>query len=141
MVQRLFSPFTTDEDSSRLDVLADVCADGLAGFKLNVFFARIVLNMGFPTAVKTFETSLQPRNASLHETDAHIRALFEDTVKDNARERDHLAERVTKPVDRSVWSEIVHAQALVGAAMDPQAAPQSVSFSVNRPILFRAKMS
>src|SRR6266508_3437326 len=119
MVQRLFGPFATDEDSSRLDVLADVCADGLASFKLNVFFARIVLNMGFPAAVKTFETSLQPRNTSLHETNAHIRVLFQDTVKDNACERNHLAERVAKTVDRSVWSEIVHAQALMGAAMDP----------------------
>lgn len=50
MVQRLFRPFAADEDSSRLDVLADVCADGLARRKLEVFFARIRLS-----AMKPFQ--------------------------------------------------------------------------------------
>lgn len=60
MVQRFFSPFATDEYPSRLDVPPDVRAYLFPWSELNILIVRIVLYMGFPSAIKSFETRLQP---------------------------------------------------------------------------------
>src|SRR5262245_39382568 len=82
MMQRLFSPFTTDIYPSSLDVTADVSAHRLSRFEPYVFSSRIVLNMSFPTSVKPFETGLEPRDSRFHEAYAYVGKLIQDAVKD-----------------------------------------------------------
>src|SRR5947209_18403321 len=60
MMQRLFRLFATDIYSPRLDVAADVCAHGFSLSQLDVFSARIVLDMFFPATAEPFKTCLQP---------------------------------------------------------------------------------
>src|SRR4026207_269135 len=100
MMQRLLGAFAADKDSPRFDMAADIVADFFTGFEINVFIARIVLNMGFPAAVETLQTSLQPGHARFHEADARIGIFVEDTVKNNSREGDHLSEGMAEAVDR-----------------------------------------
>ena len=98
----------------RFDVPADIVADFLARLELNIFGARIVLNMSFPTAIEAFEASLQPRHAGFHKTDAQVGILIEDAVEDNAGERHHLADGMAEAVDRRVGREPIHARVLRG---------------------------
>ena len=77
--------------------------------ELNILIVRIVLYMGFPSAIKSFETCLQPRNPRFHEANAQIGEFFEEAIKNNTRESNHLAERMAKAVDGRVRGEIIHA--------------------------------
>src|SRR5262249_2910309 len=91
-MQRLFSAFTTDEDPSSLYVSPDIRADALSRLELDVLFTGIVLDVGFPATVESFEAGLQPRNPGLHETDAKVGKLIENTIEDDPSEGHHLAE-------------------------------------------------
>src|SRR5688572_7344147 len=68
MVQCFFRPLAANEDSTCLDMPANVAADIFSPLQLNVFALRIVLDMSFPTTVETLKTGLQPRHACFHET-------------------------------------------------------------------------
>src|SRR6266850_8571089 len=122
MVQRLLCSLAADKDPPRFDMAADIVADFLSRLELEVFTARVVLNMGFPASVESFKTGLQPRDAGFHKADAEIRIFVEYAVEDNAGERDHLAERMAQTVDRRVRRKIVHPQAFMGTTVNADAA-------------------
>ena len=66
MVQRRLRPFATDKNSAGFGVPAHVVAHFLTRPQLNIFGARVVLNMSFPTAIEALEASLQPGHAGFH---------------------------------------------------------------------------
>ena len=57
-MQRLFSALATDEYPSGFYVAPDIRAYALSRSELDILFAGIVLDMGFPPAVESFEASL-----------------------------------------------------------------------------------
>jgi len=69
MMQRLLRAFAADKNSPGFDMAADIVADFFTRFEIDVFLAWIVLNVGFPAAVETFQTSLQSGHARFHEAD------------------------------------------------------------------------
>src|SRR4249920_4267728 len=98
-MQRLFSAFTTDEYPSCFYVSSNIRAYALSRLELDILFAGIVLDVGFPPTVESLETGLQPRNPGFHETDAQVGKLIENTVEDDTRESHHLAEGMAKRID------------------------------------------
>src|SRR5262249_46925250 len=108
LVQREFSPFAPNKYSSRLDVTLDVGAYGIPRLKLNVLFAPIVLDVGFPAALEPFHTHLQPGNTSFHEAYTQVWKLIEDPVKNNTRESNHESEWMTKGVDGRERCKVIH---------------------------------
>ena len=141
VVQRWFGALAADEDAPRLRVAADVFAHRLARLELDELAAGVILDVGFPAAVEALEAGVDPGHAPFHEADTHVGVTVEQPVEHEAGEAHHLAEGVAEAVDGRVGSQVVHAQALVGAAVDSEAAAQPVGLGVDRPILLAAQMA
>src|SRR5688572_3926711 len=141
MMQRLLRAFAADKDSPRFDMAPDIVADLFTGFEIDVLIAGIVLNMSFPAAIETFETSLQPGHARFHETDAEIGILVEQAIKNYSCERHHLAERMAEAVDRRIGRQIIHAQTFMRAAVHSDAAAETIGLGIDRPIFLAAQMT
>ena len=102
-----FFAFAADKDASGIDVARDIFAHFLLGPEIQEAFARIMLNMGFPGTVETFQANEKPSYAAFHKTELDVGKLVEDAVEDHAAEGDHLAEGMSQRVNRRIRAQII----------------------------------
>ena len=135
-----FFALAADEDAPGVHMACDVFAHFFLGPKLEEAFARVMLNMGFPGAVETFQAKEKPSNAAFHETKLNVGELVEDTVEHQAAKGNHLAEGMAKRVDRRVGGQIVQAHVFVGAAVDGDRTTQLVRPFIDWPVALVAQI-
>ena len=96
--------------------------------------------MAVPGALEALDAVDEPAAAGFHETEADFGISIEDAVEQDAGEVDHLAEGMAERVDRRVGRHVVQAHVVMHAAVDADAAAETVGFFVDRPVLVVAEM-
>ena len=84
--------------------------------------------------VQAFEEEQEPSNTAFEKGDANAREAIENPVIENIGAIDRESPRMTEGMHRHVHVHMIHAEAVMRAAVDRQAATELVGLFVNRPV-------